>query len=108
MSIKYKSNDQVEKLGPTPWHGLDPVLIAWELAHGHDARLSCNVEDGCYVALEELLTECNNWRGRYEELKRIARAFIEELDSPDWLPDEYFFSIEQNEKYVALVKEVIN
>jgi len=45
----YEPFDQEAWLGKPPWKPTDAALIAWEAAHGHDVRLKCYTEFGCYV-----------------------------------------------------------
>ena len=50
---EYRAWDREEKLGPGPWL-LDSKVSAWEAAHGHDVRLKCYPEFGCYLAWNRL------------------------------------------------------
>ena len=70
VASDYRPWDRDEKLGPPPWSGTDPKVIAWEQAHGHDVRLKCYPELGCQLV-----------EVRAERIEAAARAVVDMLDS---------------------------
>ena len=69
--VRYERGDRDEKLGPPPWDHNDPWLLAWEQAHGHDIRLTCQVEYGCRL-IERDLEEAEAKLARVLELCRVS------------------------------------
>jgi hypothetical protein len=48
----YTTWDVDEHLPGKGWKPDDPKVLAWEAAHGHDARLKCYPEFGCQLLLD--------------------------------------------------------